>query len=474
MVTLIEQQSNMYAVSKGSQLNISVPEVCRVLGMLLKMGIVHMPRYSMYWAKDFRLNAVAELLARDRFLADMRFMHFTDNNAIITNRDDPAYDRFAKIRPLTDMFKDNCRAMPSGQEQCVDEQVIKFKGRHSCKQYIPNKPTKRGFKVFSRNSPDGFMHDFKIYDGSKMIVKTSCGYQPGDVVIKLAETLPSNANHIMYYDNWFTFLELEEILKERGIYSCATIRRDRLRNCPTETEAVMRKLGRGSVSCHTDARSEISIFQWFDSKSVMLTSNFAGVNPQETVERWDRKKKERVLIPRPNAVGCYNQSMGGTDLFDMISSLYRLDHKSRKFYRRIFFWVLGSATVNAWVHYKRQFQCSGLDTKTMLDYLKFITEVSNVLCEGRLERHVMQVRGRPRLCEDESEVEQPSAKKRKVVMVSNAIRFDRVDHLPIMVEKSVRRRCRLCHAHSQIECEKCDIALCLKNNRNCFRNFHTE
>ena len=331
MINLKVDESNRFAVfEKQKALNTTFDEQLMVHGMLIKMGIVNMPRYEMYWSNDYRLDGIAKLMSRNRFYDLLSALHFTDNNKLVTRRDDPSYDRFAKIRPLTKMLKANCQKIVSGQNQCVDEQVIKFKGKHGLKQYIPNKPTKRGFKVFSRNAPDGFMHDFHMYDAKDLDLEKSCGYFPGDVVIKLTQNLDRGKGYIFYYDNYFNFPELQEKLLSDGIYSCGTIRKDRLRNCPTKSDREMRQIGRGTCECHTDTASNVSILQWFDNKSVYLASNFAGALPTDEVERFDEKLKTKIKINRPDAVKLYNECMGGTDLFDMISALYRLDHKSKK------------------------------------------------------------------------------------------------------------------------------------------------
>ena len=148
MIDLIRTQSTLFASQNRTVLNTNVAEVCKLLGILIKMGIIDLPRYMMYWSKDFRVNSVADIIGRNRFQTLLMYLHFADNSQIVTARDDPAYDPLAKIHPLLDMLQEQCIKLTAEQEQCVDDQVIKFKGRHSLKQYIPNKPTKRGFKVF--------------------------------------------------------------------------------------------------------------------------------------------------------------------------------------------------------------------------------------------------------------------------------------------------------------------------------------
>ena len=68
------------------------------------------------------------------------------------------------------------------QVQNIDEKIIPYKGKHALKQYVKNKPKKWGFKVFSRNSFDGYMHDFFIYNGAT-IIQNGCGFAAGDCVV---------------------------------------------------------------------------------------------------------------------------------------------------------------------------------------------------------------------------------------------------------------------------------------------------
>ena len=53
----------------------------------------------------------------------------------------------------------------------------------------------------------------------------------------------------------------------------------------------------------------------------------------------------------PHAIAEYNKFMGGVDLCDMLLKLYRIDFKSKKWYMRIFFYVLDLTTVNGWLLY---------------------------------------------------------------------------------------------------------------------------
>ena len=62
-----------------------------------------------------------------------------------------------------------------------------------------------------------------------------------------------------------------------------------------------------------------------------------------------------ITVSRPKIVKVYNSEMRGVDLFDMFQALYRLDHKMRRWYMRIFYWILASSVVNAWLRYRKDF-----------------------------------------------------------------------------------------------------------------------
>ena len=141
-------------------------------------------------------------------------------------------------------------------------------------------------------------------------------------------------------------------LKEDDIYSCGTIHKDRLRGLKLSTEKEMRKKSRGSHIAQHDSASDVNVIQWFDNKSVLAASNFLSINPIVDVKRWDKKAKKYIHVPRPNIVGKYNRAMGGTDLYDMLMALYKVDHKSRKWYRCVFFWILSTCAVQGWLYYK--------------------------------------------------------------------------------------------------------------------------
>ena len=111
---------------------------------------------------------------------------------------------------------------------CVDEQMVPFKGSSSLKQYVPSKPHKYGYKFFVLCDAKGIIYNFEIYSGKI----NPCENYPNlgassNIVLKLCEVIPSNLNHLLYCDNWFTSYPLLHELSQRGIYCLGTVRSNR-------------------------------------------------------------------------------------------------------------------------------------------------------------------------------------------------------------------------------------------------------
>lgn len=93
----------------------------------------------------------------------------------------------------------------------IDEAMIAFKGRLGMKQYMPQKPTKRGIKVWEcADSLNGYVVDLSVYTGKERGVNTKQGlvYR---VVHKLTRPLVGK-NHHLFIDNFFSSIPLAENL----------------------------------------------------------------------------------------------------------------------------------------------------------------------------------------------------------------------------------------------------------------------
>ena len=105
-----------------------------------------------------------------------------------------------------------------------------------------------------------------------------------------------------------------------------------------------------------DNNTGLIVVKWADNKIVELTSNYIGIHPLETVNRWSKKDGERIDVPCPQVVKQYNKAMGGVDLADMLIALYRMPARTKRWYLKVFWHLVDIAKVNAWILYKRHYQ----------------------------------------------------------------------------------------------------------------------
>ena len=135
------------------------------------------------------------------------------------------HDRLGKVRPLIDHLSCKFSSLynPS-KDVAVDEAMIKFQGRSALKQYMPMKPIKRGIKVWVlADSTNGYFSRFQVYTGRQDNREVGLGAY----VVKTLTNELKHKNNYVYFDNFFTSVQLLEELEEDGIYSCGTARKDR-------------------------------------------------------------------------------------------------------------------------------------------------------------------------------------------------------------------------------------------------------
>ena len=175
LLNLIADQTNLYAQQVLSSEaydkfeNVTPVEIQAYFGFMILMGINQLPCIYDYWKKDpiFHYSPIADKISRDRFVEITRFLHFTDNTSYTTPKTDLNYDRHWKIKTIMSTLSDSfLQVYNPHSSNCIDEAMIPFKGRSSLKQYIPNKPIKRGIKVWVRvDAVNGYVCQFEVYVG---------------------------------------------------------------------------------------------------------------------------------------------------------------------------------------------------------------------------------------------------------------------------------------------------------------------
>ncbi|KAG0424948.1 hypothetical protein HPB47_027873, partial [Ixodes persulcatus] len=129
-----------------------------------------------------------------------------------------------------------------------------------------------------------------------------------------------------------------------------------------------------------------------DNNCVTIASNFVGIGEQKEVSRWDKEKKQHILVKQPEVIKKYNHSMGAVDKLDFLLSLYRIKIRSRKWTLRVLFHFVGIAICNAWLEYLRDNE--GIPRTKLMDLIHFRLQVAEGLIKAVPNA---RKRGRPSL-----------------------------------------------------------------------------
>uniref|UniRef100_A0A9J8BZG4 PiggyBac transposable element-derived protein domain-containing protein n=2 Tax=Cyprinus carpio TaxID=7962 RepID=A0A9J8BZG4_CYPCA len=470
----IVEQTNLYAIQcdPSKPLKVTVEEIEQFIGICFFMSIFGLPGCRMYWQSATRIDCVANTMALHRWESIKRNLHFSDNlkQAPIG---EPAYDKLYKVRPLLTSLLEQFQAIPIDENLCVDEQIVPFKGKHPMKQYNPKKPKRWGYKVFVLADSSGMVYNFEVYTGCI----SPCNGQPdigasGNIVLTLSSIIPDNISHKLYFDNWFSSVDLQMLLEKRKIHCIGTVRTNRLAGCCLPTDQDMKRKGRGAFEEKETIYNGVTLraVKWHDNRAVTLLSTFASANPATTVMRWDKKKKTTVQVKCPSIVTKYNKSMGGVDLLDSLIALYRTKIRSKKWYHRVVFHMFDFAVVEAWLLYRRDSRDCGIPPKDVSSLAKFKAEVAGCLC---MEKKTLKRRGRP---SQHTEEEQPEKRPKTPVepRPSTLVRIDQTGHWPVWVERKGRCKYPGCSGIVKVQCSKCVTYLCFSVERNCFLNFHKQ
>jgi len=115
---------------------------------------------------------------------------------MMPKRGEMGYDKLYKIRPFLTKIKQNFQKYYNPHRiVAVDESMIKFKGRSTLKQYVPNKPIKRGYKVWSLVDQKGYLWNFDIYILEKLAMLFK---QISEVVLLKIFHFPNRIKTIFY------------------------------------------------------------------------------------------------------------------------------------------------------------------------------------------------------------------------------------------------------------------------------------
>ena len=118
------------------------------------MGIFKKPSLRLYWSTDSILKPpfFPAVMGGDRYFQILRYLHFSDNQDEVKDKDSPGHDKLFTIRKLSDLLLDlllHTDVYSPERNLAVDETLVKFKGKVLFSQFIPIKPGRFGIKCFT-------------------------------------------------------------------------------------------------------------------------------------------------------------------------------------------------------------------------------------------------------------------------------------------------------------------------------------
>ena len=422
----------------------TVPEMKAFVAINIMMGIKVLPRIWCYWSTNPALSCawISGVMPQTRYLKLSQYLHVRDNTNMPA-RDTPGYDPLYKLRPLLDFFPARYREhfLP-GRELAVDEAMIGFKGRLSFKQYMPAKPTKWGIKSWALcDSSTAYCLNFQVYTGraARANQEHGLGYR---VVMDMIQPY-LGLHHHLYFDRFFTSPALVENLETQATYCCATVQLNRV-GIPAACKKLKLR-NRGDVVFQQKGNEVLSV--WKDKRQVSILSTNANAQMDDG---------------KPQAVHQYNRHMGGVDKQDQLRSYYKVARPSKKWWRYLFWFMLDTTIVNAWILFQQTPGNMRPRRRKGYDHLQFRVDLAEQLRAGFTSRKHRKGR---------------KSRTLQAVNVADNV----VNHRPVVIEtargKAVCRKCsregRKTAGGYQVttsaKCNICDIPLC---KVGCFQQYH--
>ncbi|XP_018897457.2 piggyBac transposable element-derived protein 4-like [Bemisia tabaci] len=421
--------------------DLTVDELYLFFGVWLLVSVHGLNDIRDCWSTRDILNVpiFSKLMSRDRFLAILKFLHFSSNN------EQPKNDRMYKIRApfekLRQSFKDLYTPF---QNLSIDESLLLFKGRLSFKQFIKTKRARFGIKFYKLcQSDSGYIWDIMLYLGAKTEIadKYHIG-KSGAIVTTLLEPLFKKGYNV-FVDNYYTSPTLAVLLRQKGSNICGTVKKNRKGMPifpPLQKGEVFAKFSDGMMALkYTDKR---------DVHMLSTIDKFSMAEPP--------KKKAHITdtVLKPVCILNYNKNMGGVDHTDQLLSSTESVRRTVKWYKKVFFHLLDSSILNAHVLFQ-------LVTNKKVSIYEYKLKI--------IEQHQGPKR-RP-------SGGKPSTSETPLRLLGR--------HFPTFIpptEKkiSVTRKCLVCantklgvqkRRESRYECLDCRVTLCVAP---CFQKYHTQ
>nr|XP_019955102.1 PREDICTED: piggyBac transposable element-derived protein 4-like [Paralichthys olivaceus] len=522
VISTLVRNTNAYGKKKyqGHRENwvqVTAADMYSFISLVLYMGIVPLKTLKEFWrgSQLFSLPFPASVMPCRRFLAISRSLHMNDPAVEAANdkkKGTPAYDRLCKIKPLYQQILEACYTFfHPHQHISIDERMVASKARIGLKQYIRNKPTKWGFKLFVlADSACGYTLNFFVY-GGKEGEPTGKGLSY-DAVMRLLKIPFLGKGYKLYVDNYYTSPTLFLDLLQRKIWACGTVRSNVAGYPKMKKNDMDKKTKKGTIRWIRNGK--LLFVKWLDAREVTMCSTMHKAYSDDTAKRrvkntdgqWTVKQ-----VPIPGSIKDYNRHMGGVDLSDALIGYYKVLHKTQKWYKTLFYHFVDIATVNSFILHKEMCKLQNrpiITQKTFREQLilslaeigssprrsapqNFMLPASPLKVPPTSQTTPSSVASAPDVPSAYTSAGTPRSRSKAPppslsvdVPPTAASGASGLGHLPSYFVEQMsnvaprnratagRRACVVCKRKSPVYCSTCQKTLCFTTSRNCYSEWH--
>ncbi|KAB0805400.1 hypothetical protein PPYR_02396 [Photinus pyralis] len=408
-------------------------EIKALLGLLYLAGCLKSSRLSVeeLWTTDGTgVERFWLTMSKERFLFLLRYLRFDDKE---TREQRRAIDKLAPIRNLFDIFVENCKKYYTVSEYTtIDEKLEAFRGRCGFKQYIPNKPSKYGVKIFALvDAKTMYTQNLEVYVGKQPDGPYCFPNDAKSIVERIVAPISGTGRNVTC-DNWFTSFPLILKLKtDHKLTLVGTVRKNK-KELPAE---FVNTKARPLQSTMFGFQEETTILSYVPKKgkNVILASSM------HHDDKIDMSTGEKF---KPEIITFYNCTKGGVDTVDKLCATYNVARNTRRWPMVIFFSLMNLAGINSQIIAKAN-GSSNVSVRRL--YLK---NLALALTEDHLRRRA-QVTNIPRRVRE---------RRQEVAGISSST-------VVAPSPPGTRKRCHFCSKDSKTKytCKKCNKFLCLSH-----------
>ncbi|XP_017763339.1 PREDICTED: uncharacterized protein LOC108553081 [Eufriesea mexicana] len=301
------------------------------------MGTVTAANMKEYWSKDSTsyIPFYPNTFSRERFTQIFWMLHAE----MVSAQGSHTRTRLQLIIGYLDYINSRpFNYFSPGNEICVDESIVKFKGRVSFITYNRKKPTIWGIEIYTlADSGTGYICGILPYYGSlttQILIRPDLPVTariPLHLYTMLLNRGPGAQGHHMFTDRYYTSYVLANELHKLKCHLTGTI----LPNRKGLPDTIKKRQFPKEISMVACRRIDNLIIACKDKRIVTLLINFHNA-AMSNVEGTLRHGVQTV-VRKHGVVTNYIKFIGGVDLTDQYASSYCFMRKSLKWWRKLFF-----------------------------------------------------------------------------------------------------------------------------------------